>query len=66
MKKTLIIGLLLFLTTTASATVNFLSVNQITKEYYWGDEDNSTGWIGWTTVPEVQLETESFPESCHD
>lgn len=42
---------------TANATVDFLSVNKITKEYYWGDEDHSTGWIGWTSVPETQLDT---------
>lgn len=42
---------------TVYATVDFLSVNKITKEYYWGDEDNSTGWIGWTPIPEGQLDT---------
>jgi hypothetical protein len=57
MNKVLIIGLLLLLSTTASATVDFLSVNKITKEYYWGDEDSPTGWIGWTSVPEGQLDT---------
>jgi hypothetical protein len=60
MKTFLAIGLLLFLSTTASATVDFLSVNKLTKEYYWGDEDNSTGWIGWTTVPEAQLDTAEY------
>lgn len=52
-----IISLILLLPTTASATVDFLSVNTITKEYYWGDEDNSTGWIGWTSVPEGRLDS---------
>jgi len=52
-----IIGLILLLPIAASATVNFLSVNKITEEYYWGDEDNPTGWIGWTSIPEGQLET---------
>lgn len=41
----------------AWATVDFLSVNKITKEYYWGDEDRSPGWIGWEYVPEGQLDT---------
>jgi hypothetical protein len=52
-----IIALVLLLPTTACATVDFLSVNMITKEYYWGDEDNPTGWIGWRSVPEGQLDT---------
>lgn len=39
------------------ATVDFLSVNKITKEYYWGDDDRSPGWIGWKYVPEGQLDT---------
>jgi hypothetical protein len=55
--KSAIISLLLVLPITAHATVDFLSVNEITKEYYWGDEDRSTGWIGWTIVPETKLET---------
>lgn len=52
-----IIVLMLLLPMTVHATVDFLSVNSITKEYYWGDEDNSTGCIGWTYVPEGQLDT---------
>jgi hypothetical protein len=57
MKLLLVTILLIALPITASATVDFLSVNKITKEYYWGDEDNPTGWIGWRGVPEAQLET---------
>lgn len=53
----IIIALVLLLPITSCATVDFLSVNKITKEYYWGDEDNPTGWIGWTSVPEGQLDT---------
>lgn len=45
------------LTQTAYATVDYLSVNKITKEYYWGDDDNPTGLIGWISVPERQLDT---------
>jgi hypothetical protein len=55
--KKLSTGLFLLLPMTASATVDFLSANKITKEYYWGDEDHSTGWIGWTSVSEGQLDT---------
>jgi hypothetical protein len=51
------IAALMFLPITAQATVDYLAVNRITKEYYWGDEDHSTGWIGWKFVPEAQLET---------
>jgi hypothetical protein len=53
----LTIAALIFLPITAQATVDYLAVNTITKEYYWGDEDHSTGWIGWKFVPEAQLET---------
>ena len=36
----------------ALATVDFLAINHITKEYFWGDEDHDTGLIGWEIVPE--------------
>lgn len=49
--------MILLLPGMASATVHFLSVNKITKEYYWEDEDRSPGWIGWTYVPEGQIDT---------
>ena len=53
----IILFVVLFLPSIVYATVDFLSVNKITKEYYWRDEDHSTGWIGWTSVPEGELET---------
>ena len=37
---------ILLLPVTSYGTVDYLSVNPMTKEYYWGDEDNRTGWIG--------------------
>lgn len=52
-----IVILLLLQPIVTFATVDFLSVNRITKEYYWGDEDSSTGWIGWTNVTEGQIDT---------
>jgi hypothetical protein len=55
--RLIIIGFILSLPMAASATVDFLSANKITKEYYWGDEDNPTGWIGWASIPEGQLDT---------
>ena len=42
-----------FLPTISQATVDYLSVNNITKEYYWGDDDHSTGWIGWEPMGEA-------------
>lgn len=56
-KTLIIVAPLLALPSTVSATVAFLSVNKITKEYYWGDEDHSPGWIGWKYVPEGLLDT---------
>ncbi|WP_017733504.1 hypothetical protein [Nafulsella turpanensis] len=56
--------LILLLPVSSYGTVDYLSVNHVTKEYYWGNEDNETGWIGWETVPEGQLDTaeEEFEE----
>lgn len=53
----LIFLLMLLLPNTLYGTVDYLSVNHVTKEYYWGDEDNRTGWIGWQPIPEGQLDT---------
>ena len=52
-----IIILVLLLPIASYATLDYLSVNKITKEYYWGGEDNPTGWIGWKRVPEGQFDT---------
>lgn len=49
--------MVLLLPITSYGTVDYLSVNHITKEYFWGDEDNRTGWVGWEPVPEGQLAT---------
>lgn len=48
---------ILLLPISATATVDYLAANNLTKGYYWEDEDHSTGWIGWTYIPESQLET---------
>lgn len=52
-----ILLLILLLPISSYGTVDFLSVNHVTKEYYWGDEDHGTGLIGWEAVPEGQLYT---------
>lgn len=57
LSRLIVMSLILLQPMTAFATVDFLSVNEITKEYYWGDDDHSTGWIGWTVVPEKLLDT---------
>ena len=58
MFKPLISLLIILLPVSAYATVDFLAVNHITKEYYWEEEGSiGTGWIGWEYVPEGQIET---------
>ncbi|PCJ63691.1 MAG: hypothetical protein COA58_15215 [Bacteroidetes bacterium] len=54
MFKTRLIALLAgcFAAFSTFATVDYLRVNHITKELYWGDEDHSTGWLGWEGVPD--------------
>ena len=49
--------LCLFQSYSLLATVDYLSVNHITKELYWGDDgDRVTGVIGWVTIPEGVFE----------
>jgi len=45
---------LFFLSFTAFATVNYLTVNHITKELYWAETGggNGEGFIGWEVIPE--------------
>lgn len=44
--------LTVFISPNCFATVDYLSVNHLTKQLYWGDTDNSPGWIGWETIPD--------------
>lgn len=36
----------------AFATVEWLTVNHITKELYWAETDQPEGFIGWEVIPE--------------
>jgi hypothetical protein len=53
----LIIFFFILLPITAFATIDVLSVNKITKEYYWGDDDSFVGWIGWGNVSGEQFDS---------
>ena len=55
-KKTILILLFFLINTGASATIDYLTVNHITKQMYWADTDNSPGIIGWTLIPEGKSE----------
>tara|TARA_R100000951_G_scaffold79828_1_gene67732 strand:- start:15 stop:335 length:321 start_codon:yes stop_codon:yes gene_type:complete len=48
----------LFASTKVFATVDYLTVNHVTKQLYWAETDQPSGWIGWTTIPEGQWEIE--------
>lgn len=54
MKTRLFSILFLILGSTKSfATINYLTVNHITKQLYWAETDHPTGLIGWEGVGEV-------------
>jgi hypothetical protein len=59
MRKLFLVSIMLIslLPIASYATVDYLAVNHITKEYYWGDDDNGTGWIGWEYIPDGLYET---------
>lgn len=55
--RLLLFFLIMSLPVVSYATVDYMAVNHITKEYYWGDDDHRAGWIAWKNVPETQLGT---------
>lgn len=52
MRVYIIIGFLVFMNLTCFSTVDYLCANSITKELYWADDDNPSGFIGWEYLPE--------------
>lgn len=46
----------LFASTKVFATVDYLTVNHLSKQLYWAETDQPSGWIGWRTIPEGQWE----------
>ncbi|MFK7813577.1 MAG: hypothetical protein AB8B59_13880 [Maribacter sp.] len=51
--KRILIFFLFLTTSTVFATVEYLTVNHMTKELYWAEtESNKEGFIGWEIIPE--------------
>jgi len=52
--KQIIVFLFALTTTSALATVNYLTVNHITKELFWAETGGyiEVGFIGWEIIPE--------------
>lgn len=48
-----LLTILIFLTTNAFATVDYLVVNHLTNQLYWAETDHPPGFIGWEAVGEV-------------
>lgn len=51
--KTRLFLILIFTSTNAFSTINYLTVNHITKQLYWAETDHPPGLIGWEGVGEV-------------
>lgn len=52
LKSTLLIFLSLLTVKSTFATVDYLVVNHITEELYWGETDHEPGFVGWESIPE--------------
>ena len=51
-QKTIFLIALLLMTAPVFATVEWLSVNHVTKELYWAETDREPGFIGWDAIAE--------------
>ena len=50
--KTIFLVFLFLVSSTVFCTVDYLCFNSITKELYWADDDNPSGFIAWENLPE--------------